>query len=111
MLKEIQMINFMEVQELNELMSSKSDFILVDCREQDEWDTGHIEGAKFIPLSNFSQLYEKDLSDKSKKVILQCRSGKRSLTACQFLLEQGFESLYNLEGGIMAWAESGYPIK
>ncbi|AYF45706.1 MULTISPECIES: rhodanese-like domain-containing protein [Halobacteriovorax] len=105
------MINFMEVGELKDLMDKNTDLILVDCREQDEWDAGHIEEAIFIPLSDFANQYANHLKDKSKKIVVQCRSGKRSLNACQFLLEEGFEDLYNLEGGILAWGESGYPIK
>lgn len=105
------MINFMEVNELKELMDKNTELVLVDCREQDEWDAGHIDGAIFIPLSSFADQYAKHLTDKNKKIVVQCRSGKRSLNACQFLLQEGFEDLYNLEGGILAWGESGYPIK
>ena len=105
------MINFMDVSELKALMDKETDLILVDCREQGEWDEGHIESALFIPLSDFANQYKAHLTDKSKKIVLQCRSGKRSLNACQLLLEEGFENLYNLDGGILAWGQSGYPIK
>lgn len=107
------MINNMTVQELKEKLEKNEELILIDCREQNEWDDGHIEEADLIPLSNFAELAKKlDENDNKKKVIVcQCRSGKRSLAAAGILESNGYEELYNLEGGIMAWAESGYPIK
>ncbi len=103
------MIKTMNVEELKQKMDDKANIVLVDCREQDEWDNGHIPGALFIPLSEledrFTQLKPND------EIIMQCRSGVRSLKACQFLLEQDFENLTNLEGGILDWESKGFPIE
>lgn len=104
------MINSMEVAELQDLMNQDADYILVDCREQDEWDQGHLPGAKFLPLSQWEQVSSILDQDKNKKIILQCRSGKRSFNAAMNLMDRGFEDLYNLEGGIMAWSNAGYKI-
>jgi len=103
------MINSMTVSELKEQMDKKEDLILVDCRELEEWNNGHIHGATLIPLSSFEE-DSKVLKHKQAKVVLQCRSGKRSLRAAMYLQDQGFEDLYNLEGGILDWVENGFPV-
>ena len=83
----------------------------IDCRELQEWNEGHIEGASLLPLSEFQQKYESVLKEKDAKIVMQCRSGKRSMDACMFLLSKGYSDLNNLEGGILAWTQAGFPIK
>ena len=102
------MIQSMTVSELKNLMEGENPPLLIDCREQNEWDQGHIPGATLLPLSTLDESAQTLEGKQSQPLVLQCRSGKRSLRACQFLLEKGFENLYNLEGGILAWMESGY---
>lgn len=102
------MIDLMNVDQLKEKLDTKAEIILIDCREKEEWDAGHIEQAQFIPLSNLEE-GAKTLTDKSATYVLQCRSGARSMRACQYLQGEGFENLYNLEGGILAWQEKGFP--
>ncbi len=103
------MISFANVDELKKWLDSDEKITLVDCREQSEWDEDHIEQAEFIPLSNFQSLYADKLKDKDAKIVIQCRSGKRSLQACQMLMQEGYSNLFNLEGGILAWKENNYP--
>ena len=102
------MITSINSKELKEKLDAKEDFILIDCREQNEWDAGHIAEAKFIPLSEFKELHKEILSNKEAQIVMQCRSGKRSLNACQFLLGEDFENLINLEDGIMGWENNGF---
>lgn len=75
-------------------------FLLVDCREQHEWDAGHIEGATFIPLSNFHALSQNLSNDKA--VVVYCRSGMRSMSATKILAERGIPAA-SMTGGIMGW--------
>ncbi len=103
-------IKSMEVEELKNLIDKKENIVLIDCREEHEWNDGHIEGAILMPLSRFQEDFKK-LENKNAKIIMQCRSGRRSLDACYFLAENGFTDLTNLDGGILAWADSEYPIK
>ena len=104
------MIKTMTVSQLKNEMEGENPPTLIDCRELDEWNEGHITGAILISLSRMDQNIQK-LEDKKKHpLVLQCRSGKRSLKACQFLENNGFENLTNLEGGILAWIEEGYPV-
>jgi rhodanese-related sulfurtransferase len=106
------MISEIDVNELKSLLEAEKDKIyFIDCREQEEWNEGHIQGATLLPLSDFQNTFESVLKDKSKKVVIQCRSGKRSMNACMFLLSKGYEDLVNVEGGILAWNEAGFEIK
>ncbi len=104
------MINNANVKELKAWIDNGADITLIDCREQNEWDEGHIKQATFVPLSNFQALFADILKNKDAKIILQCRSGKRSMQACQILMQEGFSDLYNLEGGILAWQEEGFEV-
>lgn len=89
------------VTELKEMIDKGEDFQLVDVREQSEYDAGNLEGL-FIPLATIPQNVDK--ISKDKKVVVHCRSGKRSANAIAFLENNhGFTNLYNLEGGIVAW--------
>ena len=102
------MIDQMNTDELKDKMDKNENFVLVDCREQEEWDEGHIPGAKFMPLSKFDELYSELKTDDN--IIVYCRSGKRSMKACQFLMENDYENLTNVEGGILDWVNSGFPL-
>ena len=86
------------------------DFLL-DVREDDEWQAGHAEGALHIPISDFvaryGELTEADPQDGRVHVI--CRSGGRSMRACEFLAESGFDTT-NVAGGTLAWIDSGREV-
>lgn len=91
------------VQDLKKLMDESQDFQLIDVREPYEYDIANING-KLIPLGSL----EKHIQDISshKQVVLHCRTGKRSSDAIKLLEEKyGFKNLYNLHGGILAWAK------
>lgn len=100
----------MNATELKQLIDNGEEFILVDCREQGEWDEGHIKEAIFIPLSDFGAQWESKLKNKDAKIVMQCRSGKRSLNACMLLMHEDFSNLYNLDGGIIGWQNNGYEV-
>jgi adenylyltransferase/sulfurtransferase len=91
------------VQELQQLKQSGSDFQLIDVREPHEYDICNLEG-ELIPLAEVPHNVEK--ISKTKKVVIHCRSGARSGQAVQWLEKNHkFENLYNLKGGILAWAK------
>lgn len=97
----------LSVQELFNWTSRGDDFQLIDVREPYEYEIANIEGL-LIPKGNVEQHLE--LISRTKKVVVHCRSGKRSADVIE-LLEQkyGFDNLYNLEGGILAWAKEIEP--
>lgn len=91
------------VQELLALQESGEDFQLIDVREPYEYDIANLK-AELIPLANVIDNAGKIASD--KKVVIHCRSGARSRTAIEKLEKKfGFKNLYNLKGGILAWAD------
>lgn len=90
------------VLELKQWMDEKKNFQLIDVREEYEFEEVNM-GGHLIPLGEIpSRMHE---IDRNRPVVIHCRSGKRSQTAIQFLQEQGYDNLYNLEGGIIAWLE------
>ncbi len=85
------------------MMDENEDFQLIDVREPNEYEVSQI-GGELIPLATVPDNVSKIARD--KKVIVQCRSGKRSANAIQFLEQQHkFDNLYNLVGGILAWSD------
>ena len=90
------------VTELKEMFDNKEDFQLIDVREEAEYENANINGL-LIPLGEITSRYEEIAKD--KKLIIQCRSGVRSANALNYLEQNlGYTNLYNLEGGIIAWA-------
>ena len=91
------------VQELKAMQNKKEDFQLIDVREEYEYDICQI-GGELIPMGEITENLDK--ISKTKKVIVHCRSGKRSASVVQMLEQQyGYTNLYNLKGGILAWAD------
>lgn len=80
---------------------------VVDVREQDEWDDGHIPGALHIPLGELADRLGELPEDDT--LLLVCRSGGRSERAAQWLMTNGFEAI-NLVGGMSAWHNAGRPM-
>jgi len=102
------MIDVINVTDLKEKMEADKDLILIDCREENEWNEINIQDAKLMPLSQFETLAEEMTIDHKTPIYIHCRSGKRSMKACQLLQGEGFEQLYNVEGGILAWSDAGF---
>lgn len=82
-------------------IKSKKDLQLIDVREEDEFAFGHIEGAKNIPLSTFSEELPKQLVT-DKPVLCYCRTGQRSMYASEIFKQLGFKEVGHITGGIKA---------
>jgi sulfur-carrier protein adenylyltransferase/sulfurtransferase len=82
--------------------------VLVDVREKHEWNEGHIPGALHVPRGHLELLIEEALPDKSKKVILYCAGGVRSLMAGTTLQQMGYKDVVSMSGGFGRWKDSGY---
>lgn len=87
--------------QLKERLEAGEPLTLIDVREPNEWDLGHIAGARLIPV-NTIQARAGELST-ADEIVLYCRSGARSARALQSLRDLGFRKLWNLQGGILAW--------
>lgn len=83
--------------------------VLIDVREQNEYDQANIPGATLVPLSVFN--HESLPQDKDKIAIFHCRSGQRTANNFALFLEIGFKETFHMDGGIIAWNEAGFPIK
>lgn len=91
------------VQDLKKQLDTNPDTILLDVREPDERSKFNI-GGHFIPLGNIISFQIDELEDlKDREIFVYCHSGKRSLQACMFLEQAGFEHLVNVDGGMSAW--------
>lgn len=84
-------------------IDQNDDFILIDVRRADELEICKLEEARHIEMSLIQDHFE-DL-DKTKDYIIMCRSGKRSMTVTKLMLAEGFHSVQNMQGGILAWAD------
>lgn len=94
------------VKELKQKMDKGEDFQLIDVREPFEYEMSNL-GGENIPLAGV--MIESDRIATDKPVIMVCRSGRRSAVAIMQLEQLGFTDLYNLEGGMLAWAEEIEP--
>lgn len=85
--------------------------MIVDVREQDEFDQAHLENAILVPLSTVSAEKINELNPTNKTILIHCRSGKRSKVAANVLLSQGYSGeILELDEGINAWIESEQPV-
>jgi molybdopterin/thiamine biosynthesis adenylyltransferase/rhodanese-related sulfurtransferase len=85
------------------------DTLFLDVREQSEWDLGHIPGALHIPRAQVDARIEEAAPDKSRRIVVYCARGQRSLLAGQVLLANGYERVENLVEGFIGWEREGYP--
>ena len=91
------------VEELKARMDAGEKINLIDCREPDEYAEFNI-GGRLVPLGKITSMQADELDDlKEEEVIVHCRSGKRSVTACLFLEAVGFKNTVNVVGGILDW--------
>ena len=84
--------------------------VILDVRQREQFDSGHILNAKNFPLSTFEQAAEKLAKFKQKSVVLCCETGMESGKAAKTLGNLGFTSLVNLRGGLRAWREENLPL-
>ena len=93
-----------------ELVES-GDPVIVDVREQDEWDEGHLPGAIHIPRGNLESRIETAVADRSQPIVVYCAAGNRSAFAAKTLEELGYEDVVSLAGGFTDWKRNGFPIE
>lgn len=94
-------------EEVYRIITEGKDHFLLDVRTEEEYNDGHIEGAYLIPVQELeNRLNEIPVG---KQIIVYCRSGNRSRTAANILMENGFGMVYDM-GGIVGWIEKGYPV-
>jgi molybdopterin/thiamine biosynthesis adenylyltransferase/rhodanese-related sulfurtransferase len=93
-----------------ELVES-GDPLIVDVREQDEWDEGHVPGAIHIPRGYLESRIEGAAPDRSQQILLYCAAGNRSAFAAKTLQELGYDEPISLAGGFTDWKRNGFPVE
>ena len=89
-------------EEAKEIMDSGEEIVILDVREQDEYDKGHIPGAILLPYTRVEEQAEAMLPDKDKTILVYCRTGRRSKIAAQSLADLGYKDVREF-GGILDW--------
>jgi len=92
-------------------MYSAKEAVIIDVREQNEWDEKHIPGAIHIPIAELNNRLSELEQYKDSPVIMQCLSGRRSAQGAVVLHNSGFKKVYNMDGGILAWDKAGLETK
>lgn len=93
-----------------ELINHKNAIIL-DVREDSEFKSGHLLNAKWIPLGRLSDRIGELERYREQPLVVVCRSGMRSASACATLGKLGFTQAYNLSGGVVGWQKSNLPLE
>lgn len=97
----------MTVDDLRESLSHDA-VTLVDVRSENEWDAGHISGARHIPLGHLGERHAE--IPRTRPIVLQCAAGTRSSIGASILRAHGVEQVINLIGGIGEWRKANYPL-
>ncbi len=96
-----------DVGEARDLIAEKAGLVILDVRTVSEYESGHLDGAINIPVDELSgRLSELNPDD---ELLVYCRTGNRSTTAVGILRENGYDRIYHMDGGIVAWNSAGFP--
>jgi rhodanese-related sulfurtransferase len=90
---------------------NRQDALILDVRNAEEFQKGHILNARNIPLPQLDARHSDIVRYKEKPVIVACESGSRSGAAAAVLRKQGFAKVFSLSGGIAAWQQAGLPVE
>ncbi len=103
-------VNDVDIVEALQLINHKNALVL-DVREESEYQSGHILNAKWIPLGKLMDRTGELERYREQSIVVVCRSGNRSASACSLLGKKGFAQAVNLAGGVMAWQKSNLPLE
>lgn len=103
-------INEVSIEEVKKMIDNKEDIILLDVRDGEEYETGHIPGAINISRGSLDFKVNLIIPDKNKKIIVYCGLDLRGPLATKSLNDLGYKKAVNMIGGLKAWKEAGYPI-
>jgi rhodanese-related sulfurtransferase len=105
------MFKQLSAQDFAHMQQTHQDFMLIDVREQNEYEQAHIAGSILVPLSQLAEELP-NLKLTSKNLVVQCQGGVRSQKACALIQQFNPDlELYNLDGGLNAWMQNGLPTK
>lgn len=93
-----------DVETLRDKLAASDDFLLLDCREPNEFEFVRLEQATLIPMSELNERVDELEPHRDREIVVQCHHGGRSLRVAMWLRQRGFERACSLAGGIDAWA-------
>ena len=93
-----------------QLINHKNALVL-DVRESDEYKSGHVLNSIHIPLGKLKGRTGELIKYQDRPIVVVCRSGNRSATACAILGKQGFAQAHNLAGGVVSWQKANLPLE
>lgn len=94
-----------DVQTVKKWLDEQREFVLLDCREQIEYDFARIEGARLLPMSEIQSRFDELEPLREQHLVIHCHHGGRSMQVTQWLRGQGFTQVQNMGGGIEAWSQ------
>jgi glyoxylase-like metal-dependent hydrolase (beta-lactamase superfamily II)/rhodanese-related sulfurtransferase len=104
-------VPFMSLAELKACVESgKNELIVLDVRERDAYEAGHIPGARLLPRGQLELRVNEELTDPTKRILSYCEFGRVSTLATATLRQMGFRGAVALDGGMKAWREAGYAV-
>ncbi|HET9130019.1 MAG TPA: ThiF family adenylyltransferase, partial [Terriglobia bacterium] len=98
------------IQEVESRIKQDPNIALLDVREKEEWDEGHLPGATHLPRGFLEVRIEKAVDDRSKPIILYCAGGTRSAFAAKTLQDMGYTDVVSMAGGYGEWKNGGMPF-
>jgi rhodanese-related sulfurtransferase len=102
----------MSLVELNARIESGGNHLIVlDVRERDAFEAGHISGARLLPRGQLELRVNAELTDPTRRILVYCEFGHVSTLATATLRQMGFQGAVALDGGMKAWREAGYTVK
>ena len=105
-------VPFMSLTELKaRVEAAQQNLIVLDVRERDAYESGHIPGARLLPRGQLELRVNDDLPDPTQRILAYCELGRISTLAAATLRELGYQRAVALDGGMMAWREAGYPLR
>src|SRR5262249_53535803 len=105
-------VPFMAMTELKaRVEAAEDDLIVLDIREREAYDAGHIPGARLLPRGQLELRVNKDLPDPTRRILAYCELGLISTLAVATLRAMGFQRAVALDGGMKAWREAAYPVR
>jgi rhodanese-related sulfurtransferase len=104
-------IREMTIEDYQRRSEAGEQFILIDVREDHEWDKGHLPGAIHLGKGIIERDIEKTIGDKNAPILCQCGGGFRSALVCENLQRMGYTNAWSLDGGYRGWVEKGLPIE
>jgi rhodanese-related sulfurtransferase len=105
-------VPFMSLAELRGRIESGSpELIVLDVRERETYEQGHIPGARLLPRGQLELRVNDDLPDPTRRIVACCEFGRISTLATATLREMGYQRAVALDGGMKAWREAGHPLK